>query len=373
MDNRIDGISSTKNFSTDLEPPGGSNIGEFRGLKVAAQADATSLVADSAEELTFSAGEKVEKKLSERKLRLTRSRYITAKDRAEFYVRQLSDLGGQRKLDQLLDSLRRVGNPASETIRQILDKAFSDVSHRWAALDYTRTILRETGENPELLDSVNRLAEEYQETFGPEIRAGLNIGESVTRFSDFGLSGTQELRDSYRNTVLKYEGFHETYFSLVNHYGLERLPQAVDFLIEAVGNDLASQGPSIAAPALQLILNDLYQVEVLGNIHRNCRSLLERMTIRFDTDIGISAHRLMDLILALKSDNWPKPEQVNAIVTESGIKGIEAQICFTRELKELVADIPFKVYGDIRKRDQVLDTLQTVQDQLIAREEQETS
>jgi type III secretion protein W len=350
--------------------PAGGAVGQYRGQQVTQKTDIMSLIADAAEELTFVASEKVEKKLAKRKIGKKAGMKSSALERAEFYLKRLPDLGRPEKLQQFLEHVKKQGAMSPRRLMEEAGKFFKDISHQYAGLSFAKEMIEQEGGQEELSASLKGALDECLKAHGPEIKAGLNMSEIARDFSEQGLGKVQGLRDFYRDMVLKYEGFNETYRSILERYGESGFIQAKDFLIKAVGADLQSQGPSVSPVELKRVIDDLYQLEALGNLHRDCSALLEKLGKGFGIKSEITPQDLMGRIMALKEEQWITGNSIEGIVQSVGIRDIETRIYFLRELKNLVRDIPLKVYGDTESREKFLDAVQEAMDKAIESEEE---
>jgi len=253
--------------------------GNFKGQTVVPM-DASTALANAAEEMTFAASEKVEKKLSERKAGSKESLRLSATELADKYVNMLGDSQPPQKLHEFLDSLKQKGEKATEQdIRDMLQREFSDVSEQYAAIAFAEEALKNEGGHDALLGKVSSVKETLLQEAGPAIRAGINIAADVLRFSAQGLEQLEKLRDLYRYAVLGRETVSEMYQAIMGRYGESRFPQALDFLIQAAGNDLDAHGmgPSMEPAHLETAVNNINYVQQMGNLYRVLADLVDKV------------------------------------------------------------------------------------------------
>ncbi len=345
--------------------------GEFKGQKVGQQKDAASMVQDAAEEMTFQASEKVEKKLGKRRAAAKGLR-TTAMEKAEFYIKKLKDMDKPEQMNKFMESLKRMGkNMNPQQLRQEVGKFFKDVSQQYAALAYAKEMLADDPEMAGLSEALQEAMDLAMEESGPEIRAGFNVTDDAMEFSAQGLKDTQQLRDFYRDTVLQYEGFHETYNEILENYGEAEFGKALDFLIKAVGSELQSKGPSVTHVELKRIIDDLYSLEMLGNIHRNCDELLGKIRKAYRLALKMNTKAFMNRLMGLKSERWLRMDHVTKLVAQLGCDPIEAQIYFLREMGGMIKELPLKIFEeDMEKREKLIDVTQEALDDAIDREEE---
>ena len=370
MPEKIEGYYSQ--FQVDTETTSQEAIlgqGVYRGERVSQQLVVQSLIADAAEELTFGVSEKVEKDISKRKISSRKKRTVELIKRVEQYLKQVPDLGSPEKLKEFLEHIKKIPFRSPSQLREEAKKFFKDITHQYIALSYSLETLEEEDASNELITLLKTATENLLEESGPEIRAGLNISTAAVEFSEKGLGEIQSLRDFYRENILNYESLSNLHEALLKKFNEDDFEKAISFLIEAVGNDLRSQGPSIAPAQLKQIMDDLYRLEVVGNFHRDCASLIEKTQDLFHLKILLSAGKLAGKVLALKEEKWVVTSKVENLLSATGINDLEAKIFFLTELKKMVRAIPLKVFEDLDQREKLLSVIQETLDSMIELEE----
>lgn len=346
------------------------SVGQFRGDDVVHQPDVASEIADAAEEITFAASEKVESNLSDRKVKSKSLTKTHAVETAEMYMQMMHDLGPADKLRQFAADLRALQNPTKEQVLQHAQRHFSDLSHQHCALSFAKDVLEHEGAEPELLVALTEARAQLEEHHGPEIRAGLNITRQAMAHAEEGLGDVQELRDFYRDSILGYENISEAYSSILRQHGPERFEQSLDFLIRSAGNDLQSEGPSVPASRLKIVVDDLYQVQVLGNIHRSMGGLLQKVSKEYGSKSDPAAvQEMMKGILALTQNRYCRGDQVTDMTRPLGLPQAEGRIYFLTGLREQLRLLPLKVYPAPENREKLMEASQEALDKAITDEE----
>lgn len=274
----VEAYSSKQGFSDTLAQ-GIRQEGSFKGQAVV-EIDHASALAEAAEEMTFAAAEKVEKRLSERKAGSRENLRLSAAEIADKYVNMMGESTSGQKLQEFLDSLKKRGGNLSEAdIRQLAGQMFSDVSEQYGAMAYAEEMLEQEGGHEELLAKVSSAKEALMKEAGPAIRAGLNIAADVLSFSKQGLEQLDKLRDLYRFAVLGRQTVSDMYQAIMTRYGESRFAQALDFLIQAAGHDLdaGGLGPSMENAQLETAVNNINYVQQMGNLHRMLADLIDRV------------------------------------------------------------------------------------------------
>ena len=273
------GAQSTKQGFNETVAEGMRQEGAFKGQKVI-ETDPQSALADAAEEMTFAASEKVEKKLSERKAGSKEALKLSATELADKYVNMMGNSQPSQKLHGMLDELKKKGEKATEQdIFDMLKREFSDVSEQYAAIAFAEEALKNEGGHEKLLETVTSVKETLMKEAGPAIRAGINIAADVLKFANQGLEQLDKLRDLYRYAVLGRETVSEMYQAIMTRYGESRFPQALDFLIQAAGNDLDAHGlgPSMESAHLETAVNNINYVQQMGNLYRVLADLVDKV------------------------------------------------------------------------------------------------
>ncbi|HMR31383.1 MAG TPA: type III secretion system gatekeeper subunit SctW [Geminicoccaceae bacterium] len=287
MSDRIGGLGG--GFQPGFTPGGAqaqvsTNLakGQYQSEAVSVGKDPTSMLQDAAEELTFGAHEfRTKRELGERKLRDAEgSSQIETVKRIQEYLEQLPDID-PRQLRDLYEQMRDSGEkPSREALQRRLSGFHEDITYQQAALEFLATELEKAGDDPELLDVVRGALVENERAFGPEIRAGLNVtGAAMATGASSG--EVQDLREMYRNTVLKHESIRQSFQNIVERYGEEDLGDRIGFLLTAMGEDLSARGPSIPPPELKIIMDDMHQLETLSTLRERSIVALQRLDQRY--------------------------------------------------------------------------------------------
>jgi type III secretion protein W len=251
--------------------------GLFEGQAVR-ELDVHSLLADSAEEASFAASEKIEKKLSERKAGSKEALRTSATELAEKFVNLMADSQAGRKLHAFLDALKNLRDGATEAeIRQLVSEHFQDPSDQFAALSFAEESLAQEGGHEALLATVREAKAQLMKEAGAVIRSGINIAADVLAYAKQGLEGADSLRDLYRFAVLGGQTIAAIYTAIMERYGPKQFPQSLEFLLRAAGSDLEGKclGSSLEPAQLKAVIDDIYHVQSLGNLHRTLADVLD--------------------------------------------------------------------------------------------------
>lgn len=254
--------------------------GVFQGQKVQVF-DATTSLQQSAEEVSFAAEEKVEKKLSQLRAGSKEALKTNLGQLADKYVAMMSESQPPQKLQEFLDSLKNLGGSASEEqIRQMAREQFGDVTEQYAALAFAEEALKnEGGGQAELLEKVSAAKESLMKEAGPAIRAGINIAGEVLSYAKQGLEQVERLRELYGYAILGRASVAEMYKAVMKRYGKTRFGDATEFLLRAAGNDLnaGGLGASLDSAHLETAVNNVTFLQHMGNLYQSLEDLMKRV------------------------------------------------------------------------------------------------
>lgn len=195
----------------------------------------------------------------------------------------LPDLNEREKLFDIVDLIRQYliqnSQASDDDILQFLqEKApYKDVSHLYVALKFLQESFSLKPEDNQFKVIIERVIKAYTQKNGHAIKAGLNITKLAFATSQKpGMASTQELRDNYRDVVLKFDGFPKTFLNILKKYGIDDFAKGVHFLYLAAGADMSSAKSSIEPDDLQEIREGLYQMASLQTMIQKSKSLVNR-------------------------------------------------------------------------------------------------
>ena len=356
--------------------------GSYRGENLAQVPSTASILEaafkDSLEERTAALGEHQEKELSRRSIssgsKVDQMERILKLQKINKLLDSLADLDKQ-KLAKLLAQLAGDPSASSRQIRERLRQTFREPAHQYVALEALVEALKQDNAHPEQLRTAEAALAGLLAEHGDEIRAGINVSEAALEAARSGLGSPQDLRDSYRDAVLDYGGLPQTLAALREKYPPEKLPEAIHFMLKALGNDLAASGSSIDKARLNAILEDMYRLKLMAGMIERSNTLMQRTLPPGSAgDQRQLARRGADLlgeVLALQENKWINPEQIAPLPAKMGIRDTARQINFLNGFKELVRSMPEKAFADGEQAERMKDAVQLCLDEAIDREEEE--
>ena len=346
--------------------------GRFRGERVQHVRNPTAELQDAAEELTFGESERVEKKLSKRKLRSGEGARSVAMEQAQKYLREVPDLERNQKLSEFVKSILARGRPPNpDELRQLAREFSDDATHQFVALASAREQAAERKTDPALGAALDEAIATLEGENGPAIQAGLNVSAIAQAFAGKEVGDIQQLRDFYRDIVLDCSDINDAFRRVVEDHPGKSFDEAVRFMLNALGADLAAGTQSVSRVRLKRIMDDMYQLKSLNSVHEQCTDLIRRVQRNFDATPPATASRdLMSELLTAQNRAWQGADAFSRLPRRMGVSGDEAGIYFLQGFRELVRFVPLKAFGDdMTKRDRVMISVQQALDAAIENED----
>ena len=354
-----------------------TSTGTYRGRRVLTVPNPLSMIEEAAEEVGMEAEERMDRRLEERRgshghtespKKSAMTSLLTGESEAEAEAQAESILDRE----ELEDYVRYLEDHRNSSEKEVLDEAerrFADVSDQYQAMAEAGTLLGDGEENAGLRQALDRAEANLLETSGPAVRAGLNIVEAALALASSGFAPVDEIRDFYRKSILDFASVADLYEKIIKRFGKEKFQTSVEFLLRASGQDLESAGPSISKEQLRSVTDQLYDVEVLGNMHRNLSDLLDRTRELFKQGLHAEAFDLMSEILRLTGERWIRAEDFQQMLEKAEIADLHASIYFLTALREQIRLIPLKVYPSTESRGKMLDAAQIALDGIVEKDE----
>ncbi len=363
----IDSISGSFQTGGTIHQAESSAVrGSFMGNAVVQVPSPESLLADAAEELSFSADTTDDFELEERKERDRIKK--SEEERIKLYQELMHEAGKSEQLGSLRDSLRSRADS-----RRALDNAreyFPDPSDAWAALMQMREELRAEGADKALLDEVETALAEMDEKEGPAIRAGIQGALASAGFEDLG--GSDAMRDFYRRTACEFSSVNEVFAHVMEQYGGD-FDRAMDFLFSALSADMAADVPSMGLRHLESVHDTLGKVRLTQSAYRLCESMMERWSRVHGVRPGAGSLTSMELlgdIVGLREKRFIGAAQIDGILAKAGAPDIEREVLFLQELLSTARKFPVALFDDEQGRMKILDAVQESVDRAIEREDE---
>ena len=340
--------------------------GSLMGNAAVQVEDPMSLLADAAEELTFAADTTDEFELEDRKERERAEESLA--ERVKLYQDLMHEAGKAQDIDRLKDSLRaREGR--EKAAREALYR-FPDPSDAYAALsDALESLSNDPSVDPAVLEDVRQGLAELEAEHGPRIRSGIQGALAAAGYAD--LDGTDNLRDLYRQTVCDFTDVNAAFAHIHEKYGDVGFDKAMDFLFNALSNDLATDVPSMETTHLENVHANLEQIRLLQSTHVQCERLLQRWeSVHGVTNAALTPMELLGDMVGLRNENFLGAMHIDRIAAKAKAPDIERQVLFLQELLNMTRNLPVRLFDGEQGRMKVLDAVQEAVDNAIQREDE---
>ena len=347
--------------------------GQFMGAKVTQENDPISLLADAAEELTFSMAENAETRLDERKEKAVEGEKKRA---AEPYLEaarkqvQEADSKIGRSVEHLERMLKTRSNMALAELMEGLKQALeeeggADPADQFILLTGLKDRL---GGGHALAGTIEQALEDLAvgQTFA--VASGLAVDLAAPGFT--GLGDT-DLRGAYRSVVADFASPRETLSALRAHFGEDKLDEGLDFLMTVLGNELSSIGPSVEKNQLKALTDDLAVVRVLGGTRARCAVVLDRLDKAYGAKSRMGAEQLLDAVLAARDNPYAGSQDFQRIAQQVGTPDTEREVLFLQDLLQELRNLPDLFYEGNEARQRLQSALQNALDDAVLREEEE--
>ena len=339
--------------------------GSLMGKAAVMVASPQSLLADAAEELAFSVDTTDEYELEERKERDKAEEALNA--RVKLYQELMHEAGAAEDIGRLRDSLR--SRDGRERAAREAQYRFPDPSDAYAALSEALEELRDGSLGPSELEDIRRGLAELEAEHGPQIRAGIQGKLAASGYAE--LDGADNLRDLYRGTVCDFESVNAVFAHIHETYGDAGFDKAMDFLFGALGNDLATDVPSMETTHLESVHANLEQVRLLQSTHVQCERLLGRWeSVHGVTGHGLTPMSLLGDLVALRNEKFLGSTHIDRIAAKAKAPDIEREVLFLQELLNVARSLPILLFDGEQGRMKVLDAVQEAVDNAIQREDE---
>lgn len=153
-------------------------------------------------------------------------------------------------------------------------------------------------------------------------------------------------------------------------YGDVGFGKAMDFLFNALGNDLATDVPSMETTHLESVHATLEQVRLLQSTHVQCERLLQRWQDVHGVQCGLAPMELLGDLVDLRKEHFLGAMQIDRIVSKAKAPDIEREVLFLQELLNMTRNLPVQLFDGEQGRMKVIDAVQESVDAAIRREDE---
>lgn len=338
--------------------------GNFMGQQVTAKDVQSSILTDSAEEITFAMSEKVESKdIEERSVEVERLPRSMPTEEIIAYLEK-----GKHKHDpEDMAALAKLMTSGQGSPRELAKKGFQDITQQYLALQYAAREGEKSGASQEHLEAIYDAIADMDMEFGARIRADLNTIDVAGSYET--AEDVVNFQAAFRDVVLGEQTLAQTLTTMLNRFGSTDFSKGLQNMLRALGTDLAAARPSIDPNRLQALVQDLYHLEVASTVLDASRTLAETLGSKHGVT-GMDPVKVMSELVSVTGEKWVAGSRFTGIADRFATQQVAAQIAFLTGSKAILRDLPVKVYPDLDARQSVLNAVQDALDIAIDREEE---
>lgn len=336
---------------------------------VSVQRSALEISTLMSDDLSFVLGSFAAKKLRKRDARDDRTLRSAARKKADARSQELGSLVASEDLMALLDELSRT--PPGDELRfcERIEQRLNDPSQQEAAYQFLQEFLDEQGIDDQVREVIGQRRSALQNQHGEQIRADYNVARDADSFQQQGLGSAQDLRGFYRSQVLDYRGPEDVLQHVEQQFGANRVESALEFLMQGLSAEMQSAAPSMSMEQLKSIVDDITAIQMTRNFQISLHEAAERTSAAFGWNHTPETRPLLDGILDLKSQRWIDAAQVDRMIGGMGPRNLNEQIYVARELREIVRELPDKMFREPEEGIRLNDAFQAALDRLVEKED----
>ncbi|SFL15667.1 HrpJ-like domain-containing protein [Pseudovibrio ascidiaceicola] len=388
-------------------PVGAPLVAEATGQRRAErvmQLNNPSKLTDAAEELGQAVSSRLDKRsLESRSIRQGQGANIEAITRIADYYDKLPDMPSQDKLQGLVQRLQDYqhnqsannegsGQLSPQDVFAFLQQFDGDVTHQYAALQIAIEHFETTGANDALLGALLN-AREYMESgeTGRDVRAGFAVAELAHDKAEDFATDPAVIREHYRD-MLRSEANFGIIFDKFNdliarthamHHdvnGNESSPLTSFDDVVDLFTTAASQGLEIAdtqdEPAhLEAVLTELGKLKSLRTVYEGVHvatKLTGRSFSEFTRVVEeLGTEKLASSLFHYLGKAVTSPADAQSLVAPLAPAGASASLNYTNNLLALHREVPDTILTNENIRNQQLETLLVLSEQLTILEEEQ--
>jgi len=265
---------------------------------------------------------------------------------------------------------------ADDVIRKVME-FYPDHSLADDALDF----LIETAYDPDIAKTLKEAKEQFNTSFGREIRAGKNISEQARTFSEQGLGSPTALREMYREITGTPREPSVLFDQLSMNFGYEKMKKVIEFMLHSLGSDMKSHGPSIERGQLHRLMTETRVLQAILGVYRFFRSRMKLVQLSFSRQSLVFPTRITFEVLAKQymrylQERYPSPDNVLQMATQLGIsEEIIAQMIIFTQLRDACRQIAPRLFKSEQHRQDTLrsfmEALEQIEEEVEEEEEEE--
>jgi len=276
----------------------------------------------------------------------------------------------QRKNEELQTRsllLLRARISDKDTKEEILRKVL-ELYHDYSLADEAFDFLLETTEG-ELAATIREAKKELNELYGREIRAGRNIHQVAREFSAQGLGSPTAWRDVYRDVTGNPREPADLFSELSSKFSYEKMSTIIELLLNSLGKDLKSKGPSIARAELYRLMTETRTLQAILGVYRFFKARMRLIASSFAREglvlpEKVTFEMLAKLFVKFLQERYPHLDKVLQLAALLDIsEEIAAQIILFTQMRDGVRQVAPKLFkSDQHKQDVLVSFMEALEE-----------
>lgn len=356
-------IKESPNSNHQSNVDGGAKIGTYKGERLVIRSELSKLES-AKEEMTFHFSEKVEGEVATKMD--VEAEFAIKVMKVDEILAYLKSAQAFQTPGELVALARRLleGNGS---VRNFTTNATSDPTQQYLLLQFSIFEGESSGASTSRIESIREALSELEFESSAAIHAGLNSIDAATQFgvtpNDIAL-----FQSTYRDLVIGNPSLAETLQTLFERFGDREFSKGLNSLLKALGNDLSATRPSIDTIRLQLLIEDIYRLEVFNTIIDEASSLGARLA-RVNHCSKFSPTQYLKELVSITTERWINSGRFTSIPAKFEISEMPTSILLLTQAMRSLSEMPVKVFASLDARRDVLTAAQLALDEIIEAED----
>ncbi len=356
----------THAYTTNQSQASSQASGKLMGFNVKQVNDPMSLLAQSAEELTFSVDTTDEFELSERKeknsIELKNSPLVQRYQEVQKHF----DLTNKVKdFKTAIEALKSMHN--SQTLMQLAKDLSENSAEAFVLLQEVYKDLKSNNASFSLLKDIENAIDELEAKEKGKIVTAMQV--EITKAEDARFANISGGIDLYAKSVSEFKSPLEVYTYIHDKYQND-IELALDFLYKLLGNDLACEISSMEKTQLESISGSLGELRAFQSAHALCDTMATRLEDIHSIKSLHDGFSLLGKILNLKKEVYLSSSNIDSVMNEYKLSNPQEEVMFLQELFACVKKFSSTLFDADQERNKLIDAVQTSLDRAVEKEDE---
>lgn len=274
-------------------------------------------------------------------------------DLSEKFAENNTEISGQ-DLRGLRDSLRDDSSP--DDILKMVQEKFPDPALQSIALDYL--VQTTPSSNGALKENLIQARQQHTASNHQAVVGGKNILFASQEYAEALNVSPAGLRELYLNVTSDFHSCSQLLTMLQSSYSHEEMGPVSSFLLRGMAADLKSEGPSVPAPKLQVMMTETRNLQAVISsydyFNDHVPHLLSSLKAEGATvPEGIQSNQVADAFLSIIKDKFPTASKVEKAASEVVGNDSEAVSGLLNLFFKAVRETSPRLFGSAEKRQQL--------------------